>query len=377
MSTVRELHDRAAELAQQALIARQKGERERAEKLAREAYGYEAQAAELVPDDSASEPTRSILYLSAASLAYQCKEFQAAQRFVAKGLSGYPPPKVEQELKDLFEQLDFERHLQERGIVLEDKDLQISMRGASVGSGMVLYDAFDKVIQNTMRLVNRTVERKMGRKFRTGRGRPRGIYRQLIPALGGARAGSFAITLRLGVDESQASFMVDAPQVIDDILIGIELVDLGNEEGLEDLIGDDVVDARVYRQNFVNLVRDMAPDGDRISSLGFTSKSRSVGLTRLRDDIRLISLAELEATSLEVEPIEMIGTLDFAKSRSRKDIIEINPEDGSPQQVFVEDGLIDVVTSYFLRNVKVRGKRIRDEKGDERVYLEEIWPADT
>jgi hypothetical protein len=377
MSTVRELHDKAAELVQQAMMARYEGERERAEDLARRAYEYEVQAVELVPDNESSEPTRSILYLSAASLAYQCKEFQNAQRLVAKGLSGYPPPKVKQDLKDLFEQLDFEQHLQARGVVLEEKDLQISMRGMSVGSGMVLYDEFDRVMQNTILLVHRTVERKMGRAFRAGPGRPREIYRQFIPALSAAREGSFAITLRLGIDTSQPSFLVDAPQVIDEILMGIELVNLRNEEGVKQLIGDDVVDAKAYRQNLVSLIKNMAPDGDRITFLGFTSKDRSVGLTRLRDDIELAPFVESDVVNLQVEPVELIGILDLAKSRGRRDIVEINPEDGSPKQVSVEEGLIDVVRSYFLQNVKVRGDLIRDDKGDERIYLREIWPADT
>jgi len=114
MKSVRELHDKAIELAQLALVARQSGDLSKAENLAYQAYEYEVQAADLVPEGKSSEPTRSILYRSAASLAYQCKEFQIAQRLIAKGLSGYPPPQIEQELKDLYEQINFEYHLQIR-----------------------------------------------------------------------------------------------------------------------------------------------------------------------------------------------------------------------------------------------------------------------
>jgi hypothetical protein len=105
MSNVRELHDKAMQLAQLALIARHDQEWEEAKSLARQSYEYEAQAAELIPKDKSSEPTRSILYRSAASLAYQCEEFGIAQRLIAKGLSGYPPPQIEQELKELDEQV--------------------------------------------------------------------------------------------------------------------------------------------------------------------------------------------------------------------------------------------------------------------------------
>jgi hypothetical protein len=369
MSTVRELHDGAARLAQLAMVARHKGERKRAKDLARQAYEYELQAAELVPDDKSSEPTRSILHLSAASLAYQCKEFQTAQRLIAKGLSGYPPPTVEQDLKNLFEQVNFEYHLQVHGVTLEDNDLQLSMVGKGVGFGVILYDEFKKTIDNTVKLIHRTVERKMGREYRRGAGRPGSIYRPFVPALAAARPGSFAITLKLGVAEvQQASFLVNAPQVIDEILTGIELTNNSDEEGLIRLIEDES-----YRLSFLTLIRDMAPDGDKISFIGFTSKSRAVSLTRLRGNIEL---PEIEATEGDIErrPIEIEGILDYAISRGQN-VIELNPEDNKPHKVLVEEGMEDVVRSYFGQWVVVTGIYVRDDRG-ERIHLKDIQSAD-
>src|SRR4051794_8562732 len=128
--TVRELHDRAMQLAQDALLARGKSDVELAQSLARQAYELEAQAASMVPLDAASEPTRSILFRSAASLAYQAKELQTAQRLIAQGLCGYPPPRVERELKHLFDQINFDNHLQvSEGVELQSEDLQVAMQG--------------------------------------------------------------------------------------------------------------------------------------------------------------------------------------------------------------------------------------------------------
>jgi hypothetical protein len=367
MSTVRELHDKAAKLAQLAMIARHEGERERAEDLARQAYEYESQAAELVPDDKSSEPTRSILYLSAASLAYQCREFQTAQRLIAKGLSGYPPPRTEQDLKDLFEQVNFEHHLEVRDVILDDSDLQVSMMGKTVGFGMVLYDEFKKTIEDTVKLIDRTVERKMGRDYRRGAGRPRGIYRPFVPALSIPRAGSFAVTLRLG-QEKQMSYFFTTPQVIDEILTGIELINNADEEGLIGLIGDES-----YRLNFLALTRDMAPDGDKISFVGFTSRNRAVSLTRPRSSIELPEIEPAEG-GIERRPIEVEGVLDFAKRRGQ-DIIELNPEEGRPYRVFVGEGMDDVVRSYFGNWVTVTGVWVRDAEG-ERIFLRDIRSAD-
>lgn len=118
-SKVRELHDEAMKLAELSMVAYHNGLQDGA-KLANEAYRLETQAAELVPDGESSEPTRSILYLSAASLAQQCSEFQAARRLVAEGLAGHPSPRIERELKELYKQVStrtsrttFERHQQE------------------------------------------------------------------------------------------------------------------------------------------------------------------------------------------------------------------------------------------------------------------------
>lgn len=368
MSTVRQLHDKAAELGQLAMIARYKGDEKQAKSLARRAYEYEVQAAELVPDIESAEPTRSILYLSAASFAYQCKEFQAAQRLVAKGLSGYPPPKVEQDLKNLFEQLNFERHLEVHDVILEERDLQLSMAGKSVGYGMIVYKEFKKTVDRTIELINRTVERKMGSKYRSGAGRPRSVYRPFIPALSVARPGSFVITLRLGIEEvQQTSYLFSASKVIDEILTGVELINSHGKEGLEQFIENDS-----YRLQFLSTVRDMAPDGERINFVGLTSKSRSVSLTRLRSDIDLPEIEPTNGEEKERKPIEVEGILDVAIGRGKKSIIELNPEDSDPLKIVVEEGLEDVVRSYFGQWVVVTGIFVRDVKGNEHVYLKDV-----
>lgn len=122
MTTVRELHDKAMHLSQLALVARETGDKTHAMELAREALHYEMEAATLVPEDKASEPTRSILFRSAASLAYQCKEFQTSQQLIAKGLAGHPLPRVAQELSALYEQvsLDWPRMTAIESIGVED-----------------------------------------------------------------------------------------------------------------------------------------------------------------------------------------------------------------------------------------------------------------
>ncbi len=100
MQSVRSLHDEAMELAQLALVARHTGTVERAAALAREAWGLEAQAAGLVPDEAASEPTRSILYRSAAWLALDANLPDEGIRLAERALAGCPPASIAAELEE-------------------------------------------------------------------------------------------------------------------------------------------------------------------------------------------------------------------------------------------------------------------------------------
>jgi hypothetical protein len=105
MGNVRELHDKAMGFAQLAMVAFHMGQLEKARLLARQGYEYEAQAAYMVPKRGESEPTRGILYRSAATLAWQCEEFPAALQLIREGLSNDPPGEIERELLDLRDEV--------------------------------------------------------------------------------------------------------------------------------------------------------------------------------------------------------------------------------------------------------------------------------
>lgn len=364
MSNVRELHDKAMQLAQLALIARHNQEWEKAESLARQSYEYEVQAAEFIPEDKSSEPTRSILYRSAASLAYQCKEFDTAQRLIAKGLSGYPPPQIEQELKDLYEQVNFEYHLKVRGVTLANEDLQLSMQGKSVGSGMILYDEFIKRIRTTHTIIDRTIQRLMGANYIKSKSSIPKKYCPFTPTLSTARPGSFAITIRLGVTEGdQIPLFVTPANVIDEILTGIELINNSDEKGLLERIK-----IEGYYRHFLVSTRDIAPDGDKIRFVGFTSSKRAVSLTKQRNEISEIKITtEPGKREAEESAVKVEGLLDFASARKKKGAIGLTTKDGDEYNIIVEEGLDDLVRSYFSQWVVITG--LSKKKN---IYLKDI-----
>lgn len=103
MNPASELHKRAMELASKATLANREGDLRAFQSLSREAYEYERRAALTFFSDPASEPTRSVLLRSAASLAFDCGELREAERLIAIGLSGEPPEEIAEELRELFE----------------------------------------------------------------------------------------------------------------------------------------------------------------------------------------------------------------------------------------------------------------------------------
>jgi hypothetical protein len=95
---VETLHRTAMELAQQAEMA---PDTSRSQDLFRAAFEKERQAAELIEDRIDLEPTRSVLFRSAASLAMDCRDFAEAERLLEKGLAGRPPADLAEEMRSL------------------------------------------------------------------------------------------------------------------------------------------------------------------------------------------------------------------------------------------------------------------------------------
>lgn len=102
--TVRSLHDEAMVYAQDAHIA---ANPEEAKSLFALALPFELQAIEVLEQAAGTgpdtEPTRSILYLGAASLAWRSGDNIEAKRLADIGLAGSPTPRTRADLLELLE----------------------------------------------------------------------------------------------------------------------------------------------------------------------------------------------------------------------------------------------------------------------------------
>jgi hypothetical protein len=103
MEKVHELHEKAMEISDLAEIERLKKNHVKSLRMYQEAFELEKQAAELLTGRKDVEPTRSVLFRSAASLALICNNSGEAVRLVDIGLDGNPPAEIEEELMEIKE----------------------------------------------------------------------------------------------------------------------------------------------------------------------------------------------------------------------------------------------------------------------------------
>lgn len=111
------------DLAEQAYLARLKGDSASSKELIKQAYIKEKEVALEFENKTEMEPTRSVLLRSAASLAYECGQAREAERLIAMALSGNPPDEIAEELRELLykiyqniEKEDESTHSRKRGI---------------------------------------------------------------------------------------------------------------------------------------------------------------------------------------------------------------------------------------------------------------------
>ena len=363
MKEIAEAHRQAMDLAEQAESVRIHGDEKRSRELALRAFEQERLAAASVQDQVGLEPTRSVLHRSAASLALECGELREAERLLAVGLSGNPPEEIADEMRDLLEQVYFERHLSLRGIRLEKDEFQVSMTGEAVGCGMAETDAvLDRLVQ-LQKLLYRTAERKMKRPFREHGAIGKEMRNELESYLSTPRAASFAVSLRVGRKEQPALPSMDlAEEVIGEFIDCIDLYSQGKFEDLETRIPD-----KSYYDNFIGLVRAISPDGKKIRAIGFTALQPQ--------GERKVILAKpvvggTRRTGERPSPqVEVRGTLRVADARhEEKGSITVIDSLGVEHHVRVPLGKMDdIVRPMFDYEVLVTGKR----KG-KMIMLEDI-----
>lgn len=369
MKTIRELHNESMDCAELAMIAKLRSNYEEAEHLYEKALFYELEAIQILDQTDASEPTYSVLHRSAATLALDCNNPKKAEQIVAKALSHNPPKEIAEELRDLFEQVNFRRHLLRRGIVLDEDEMQMSLAGKEVGFGVVNSEEFLQRVQNASKIIYRLVERRQNKPFRE-RGRIRKALKDDYEVFVSVpRAASFSITLKLGRPTSQQKLpgFSSVPEIIDEFM---NLMDLVNRDAVKEI--KECIPDEAYFRNFVGLSKLIAPDGENVSMVGFTAtrkgQDKFVEVTRPKKEI----ITPKGDTPAEIEPKTRTvkGHLLFADgTHGESGLIKIVDETTKkPHLIKVPEGMMsDIVKPMWDSIVIVTGS-----KEGRYIHLEDI-----
>ena len=355
MTAVSDYHKMAMEFADFGLRYRARRNGELALAYFKQALDFELAAiGEL---DQTSGLAWSILHRSAGTLALDCRDFRKAEQITAQALAGDPHPDIAEELRDLLEQIYFQRHLDLNGVALQDDELQLSLAGPEVSNGLAPYDAIYGRVDNIEKLIHRTAERKLGRQFRE-RGKlakeVRDNYRMMVSV---PREGSFAVTLKFGsLVQPAPHSALDATSVMDELMQLIELINSWRDDAIQNIIPD-----QAYLRNFFDLAKKIAPDGDSIWQVGFTAirngSEHSVALTRPADEITPPSSSI--PTDADGEPVEIRGVLRYANATSGSgDQIRVVDSESKTHPVDVPAGMMnDIVRPLWDERVVIQGIR--------------------
>ena len=374
MNSIRELHEKAMDIAERAYVARIKGDHKLSIQLSAEAYQYEEQAARLMPIRDAPEPTRSVLYRSAASLAVNCGELREAERLIAEGLAGNPPEEIAEELRELYEEVNLQRHLELRGVSLGTNEMQVSVYGNATSSGFILMEHFMKRIILIRQLIWRTIERLYDKPYYGGP--PRRETRHHPLSISVPRPASFAISLRVGSPKQlslpfmRGEFILEPEEIIEEMMTCLDLFNDVKEDDLHARIKDPT-----YYRNFVVIAKTIAPDGYAVKQVGFTAfhngKTRAVSLHTPRSRIKLRADESSDKEQREIK--EVVGMLLVAYARTRREPrIEIEDDQGNYYKVSVTEGMDDIVRSYFGQEVKATGYTTGREREIDLIDISEV-----
>lgn len=355
------------------LLARSRGDEVSAAQHLLSAYDLEAAAANSLMNDFAAEPTRSVLFRSAATLAHDAGLFAEAEKLIHAALAGAPPSDIAEELRDLLGQVNFRRHLELRGVTLAEDEIQMAITGNSVGYGVAPTDALLSRVRCTEDLLYRTAERKQNRPYRDRGRRDAKLAEGLELYMTVPRAACFAVTFRVGGSRQlSAPGFSPSVEVIDELLECLQLYAEGNDDQLRNRIAEEA-----YYRNFVGLARSIQPDGAKVDMVGFTTVRRGATkqVAMRQTDTKPSVLTPQDVVDgratkkkMDDELVELRGTLRIADAT--KNEIFIITSEGTKEKVVVPLGMMsDIVKPLWDSDVALSGVR----KG-KKIHLMQIRP---
>ena len=105
MNSINQLHEEAMNMAENAFLVQQKGDKMAFVQLSKKAFLLEKEAALLLQNKLDAEPNRSVLFKSAAFLAFDAQEYQECRDMITYTLLGKPDNIIKAEMNQLFDEV--------------------------------------------------------------------------------------------------------------------------------------------------------------------------------------------------------------------------------------------------------------------------------
>ena len=368
------LHEEAMERVDDADLARKRGEDAVYREHLRVAYELESKAARLIESEE-SEPTRSILHRSAASLAFRCGDYDAAERLFCRAMLGKPPEDMKDELREVYDYVRFSRQLAGNGVWLDEDQILLSLQGDLVGPSSLSPAPVFERIKVLERILQRTVSRLNSMSFTANV--PKSISAQYKLFVAGLSDDSARIRLKIG---RPLEPLLQGLGKFDDIFNGVldHFALLGNAE--YETLQQRLPEPAYYR-NFVGLAKRIAPDGKSVSSVGLQARVGS-GMRTITLDTNQSEMSSIpmpiddnveQPLELKDEKREQDGVIKFANALSDNQV-KLVAENNTTWTITVPQGLMrDVVQEYFDESVRITGQPIKHKR--RHLYLNHIEPA--
>ena len=371
------LHRLATDLADEAFFARRAKDNQAELRFTREAFVKEAKSAELLRHDP-SHHMHATLHRSAATLAYRCGEYKAAEQLLFHGLLADPGDELRDELYDLLAKVRFRLSLNSDEPPLENDDITMTLLGPDADSGLLEDTALSDQVKHWGQLIRNTASHENGFKISEAKKINR-RYRVLIkpPAY-----GSFKITMKLiPIGPQQLPGFEIVERVSARIIHSFDTLKKGRLTALKSSFANEA-----YYHDFMALATDLAPDGELVTALsieaGFNGARQTVLFDRTKYDLESVYIPPADESEdmefrLSREVKTVTGELKYADARSDDEELELIADNGTAWKVFVPLGFDEnVVKKHYKGRVQVSGRYRYKLKKSNRLLLESIRAAE-
>ena len=369
------LHEQAMDWADKARSARRTGDIVAHDGFLEKAFELEKKAALLIQSEE-SEPTRSVLHRSAASLAFKCKMYREAEWLVSRALLGNPPGEIMGELRRLNRKVLLELRLEDKNVSVSDQEFTMNLDGNQIIDGLAPVDLITHRITKLKKIFWNTIRQTNGMAFGSSAQLKNQKYTLWVSAW---EPSSIDVVLRLGVSgQMSLSNMGGFDSIFHRVMTNFELLNHGDYGPLQNQIGDNE-----YYCNFVALAKEIAPDGDDVVTVNLGAvvdgQQREVDFRRQQQELTGIPLPDLLQSSNGLRAIDeyltLRGELQFADGRTEHKQVKLDDiNSGKPWTILVPEALMkDVVQPHFGEQVEIIGKRMAKKKTlPTTLYLTEI-----